>query len=165
MATSTPSNSSTTHATPNVTLTFSPAGGIQLGLPPRTEEAPRRNGALPSNTHAEPIDLGVVERCREAFSETFDAGTQEEKRRLVRLFVKKIDLNPDTGDILMHLFGRPPLRASKQTPASGETGVRIGLVAGACYKAIQDAAGQHLVRHWSLPRNGRRIHGRPSTSR
>jgi hypothetical protein len=49
--------------------------------------------------------------------------------------VKKIELEPDTGDILMHLFGRPPLRASKQTPASGETGVRIGLVAGARFVA------------------------------
>ena len=72
-----------------------------------------------------------MERCREVFGEVFNAGTQEEKRQFVRLFIKKIDLNPDTGDILMHLFGRPPLHASKQTPASGETGVRIELVAGA----------------------------------
>lgn len=29
------------------------------------------------------------------------------------------------------------------------------LVAGACYKAIQDAMGERLVKSWSLPRNGR----------
>jgi len=155
VATSTPSNSSTTHATPNVTLTFSPAGGIQPGLPPRTEEAPRRNGALPSNTHAEPIDLGFVEQCREVFREVFAAGTREERRHFARLFVKKIELEPDTGDILMHLNGRPTMLAPMQTPASKETGVRIELVAGARHKAIHDTMGERLVRHWSLPRNRR----------
>ncbi|MCK4914709.1 MAG: hypothetical protein KAS89_00990 [Candidatus Eisenbacteria sp.] len=65
----------------------------------------------------------------------------------MRLFVKKIDLNPDTGDILMHLFGRPPLRASKQTPASGETGVRIGLVAGARFGADSDRV-PIVTAHW-----------------
>jgi len=72
-----------------------------------------------------------VDRCRDALGAVFDAGTQEEKRQFVRLFVKTIDLNPDTGDILMHLFGRPTMLASVQTPASKETGVRIELVAGA----------------------------------
>ena len=71
------------------------------------------------------------------FREVFAAGTREERRQFARLFVKKIELELDTGDILMHLFSRPPLPASKQTPASGETGVRIGLVAGARYEVQQ----------------------------
>ena len=91
-----------------------------------------------------------MEHCREALNEVFEAGTQEEKRQFVRLFVKKIDLNPDTGDILMHLFGRPPLHASRQTPASGETGVRIRLVAGACHEAQRSKRETELVRFSAL---------------
>jgi chaperonin cofactor prefoldin len=89
---------------------------------------------------------------------------RDERRQFARLFVKKIELEPNTGDILMHLFGRPTMLAPVQTPASKETGVRIELVAGACYKAIQDALGQHLARRWRLPRNGRRIPSRPHSS-
>jgi hypothetical protein len=39
------------------------------------------------------------------------------------------------------------------------------LVAGACYKAIQDAMGERLVKSWSLPRNGRRTACQVCTSR
>ncbi len=46
-------------------------------------------------------------------------------------------MDPDTGDILMYLFGRPPAPVPKQTPASEETGVRIKLVAGARYEVQQ----------------------------
>ena len=95
-------------------------------------------GRIEAHSQLTRNDLGVVERCRGVFGEVFNAGTQEEKRQFVRLFIKKIDLNPDTGDILMHLFGRPPLLASKQTPASGETGVRIELVAGAGFGPDSD---------------------------
>ena len=59
------------------------------------------------------------------------------------LLVKKIELEPDTGGILMHLFSRrPPLPASKQTPASEETGVCIELVAGARYEVQQMSVGR-----------------------
>ncbi len=37
----------------------------------------------------------------------------------------------------MHLFSCPPVLAKKKTPASAETGVRIGMVAGAGF-------GRHL---------------------
>ena len=37
------------------------------------------------------------------------------------------------------------------------------LVAGARYKAIRDAMGRRLMRHWSLPRNGRRISNQSET--
>jgi hypothetical protein len=49
----------------------------------------------------------------------------------VGLFTKRINVAPDAGDILMHFFGRPTMLAPMQTPASKETGVCIGLVAGA----------------------------------
>ena len=68
----------------------------------------------------------------------FSTGTLEERRQWVSLFMKRIEVDPDTGDILMHLFSRPPLPASKQTPASGETGVCIGLVAGARFEPDSD---------------------------
>ena len=55
-----------------------------------------------------------------------------------RLFVKKIEVDPDTGDILMHLFSRPPFLAQKGKPACAETGFRIGLVAGAGFGADWD---------------------------
>lgn len=80
----------------------------------------------------EPVraDLSLVEECRRAFAEVFSAGTPEEKRRYARLFVKRIEVAPDTGDILMHMFSRPPFLAQKGKPASEETGFRIGMVAG-----------------------------------
>lgn len=113
-------------------------------------------GRIEAHSQLTRIDLGVVEQCREVFREVFAAGTREERRQFARLFVKKIELELDTGDILMHLFSRPPLPASKQTPASGETGVRIELVAGARYKAIHDVMEESLARAWSLPCAGRR---------
>jgi hypothetical protein len=94
---------------------------------------------------------------RGAFGEVFSTGAPEERRQWVSLFMKRIEVDPATGDILMHLFGRPAMLAPMQTPASGETGVRIELAAGARHKAIQDAMGERLVRYLSLPRNGRRI--------
>ena len=46
------------------------------------------------------------------------------EREFTRLFMKQIDLNPDTGDILMNLYSRPPgLLTRNNTPASNETGV------------------------------------------
>jgi len=81
------------------------------------------------------FDLTQVEECRRRFAEVFARGTNEEKRAFARLFVQKIEVDPGTGNVLMHLFSRPPVPVSrggdKKTPASAETGVRIGLVAGA----------------------------------
>ena len=80
------------------------------------------------------MDASLVEECRRAFGEVFSTGTREERRQWPRLFVKRIDVDPDTGDILMHLFSRPTMLAPMQTPASEKTGVRIGLVAGARFE-------------------------------
>ncbi|MFH1690602.1 MAG: hypothetical protein ABIE42_10275 [Candidatus Eisenbacteria bacterium] len=101
-------------------------------------------------------DASLVEECRRAFGGMSAAGTREEMRQWVSLFMKRIEVDPDTGDILMHLFSRPTMLASVQTPASKETGVRIELVAGACFEAIHDTMGERLVARRLLPKNGRR---------
>ena len=80
------------------------------------------------------FDMTHVEECRQAFAEVFAEGTNEEKRAFARLFVKRIELDPDTGDVWMHLFAGPPLAARKASPASRETGDAIGMVAGAGFE-------------------------------
>ena len=95
------------------------------------------------------VDLSLVEECRRAFAEVFAQGTNEEKRAFARLFVKEIEVDPDTGDVWMHLFSCPSILARKATPASVETGVRIGLVAGAHYAALEKTRTKRWV--WVLP--------------
>ena len=56
--------------------------------------------------------------------------------------------------------GRPTVLAPMQTPASKETGVRIELVAGARYKAIQDILGGRLTQILGLPTRSRRLWAR-----
>ena len=79
-----------------------------------------------------------MEECRRRFAEVFAQGTNEEKQAFARLFVTRIEVDPATGDVWMYLFGRPPALAprvgQKRTPASAETGVRIGMVAGAGFE-------------------------------
>ena len=76
----------------------------------------------------------MVAECRKAFGEVLSAGTRKERREFVRLFVKRIEVDADKGNVLMHLFGRPPVPITKQTPASKETSVCIELVAGAGFE-------------------------------
>lgn len=63
--------------------------------------------------------------------------------------MQKIEVDPDIGEVLIHLFSRPPVLASqgghKKTPASAETGVRIGLVAGAGFEADSYSKSATLV--------------------
>jgi hypothetical protein len=94
-----------------------------------------------------------VEECRRRFAEVFAQGTNEEKRDSARLFVQRIEVDPDTGDVLMHLHSRPPVPVSrgghKRTPASAEMGVRIGMVAGAVF--VPDSHSEMLpsvAAHW-----------------
>ena len=50
------------------------------------------------------------------------------------MFLKQIDLNPDTGDTLMNLYSpQQGLLTRNRTPASNETGVSIDLVTGTVY--------------------------------
>jgi len=93
------------------------------------------------------VDPSLFERYRKAFAEVLAEGTNEERRAFARVFVKKVEVDPGTGDILMHLFSRPPALAQERTPASEKTGVRIGLVAGAGFGADWDKAPV-LTAHW-----------------
>ena len=99
------------------------------------------------------FDLTQVEECRRRFAEVFAQGTDEEKRAFARLFVQKIEVDPGTGEVLMHLFSRPPVAMSrgghKRTPASGETGVQIGMVAGARYAALEKTRSRRWT--WEVP--------------
>ena len=54
------------------------------------------------------VDRSMVDQLRKSFTEVFAGGTPEEKRQYARLFVKKIEVTPDTGDVLMHIFSRHP---------------------------------------------------------
>ena len=62
-------------------------------------------------------------------------------------------VDPGTGEVLMHLFSRPPVPMSrgghKRTPASTETGVRIGMVAGAGFAALEKTRTRRWI--WDLP--------------
>ena len=49
-----------------------------------------------------------IEEYRHRFSEIVAQGTNEEKRTLARCFLKKIEVDPATGEVVMYLFGRPP---------------------------------------------------------
>lgn len=94
-----------------------------------------RQEALDTEPGVPEVDLRQVEDLRRSFAEALADGTNKEKRAFAQLFVKRIDVDPDTSDVWMHLFSRPPSLATKRTPASVETGVRIGLVAGAGFVA------------------------------
>ncbi|MBN1435016.1 recombinase zinc beta ribbon domain-containing protein [Candidatus Fermentibacterales bacterium] len=82
------------------------------------------------------LSLKDVENYMQSFSEVLANGTKEERREFIRLFVKKVELDPVTGDIMITLLSRPPGLRSRdtRTPASRETGVQIGLVAGAGFE-------------------------------
>ena len=107
-------------------------------LKARQGELRARQESVGAEPEAPQFDLAQVEECRRRFAEVFAQGTNEEKRAFARLFVKRIKVDPGTGDVLMHLFSRPPMPVSrggqKRTPASAETGVRIGMVAGAGFE-------------------------------
>ncbi len=80
------------------------------------------------------FDLTQVEVFRQRFIQAFAQGTNEERRAFARLFVKRIEVDPASGDVCMYLVSRPPALAQRRTPASQETGVRIGVVAGAGFE-------------------------------
>jgi predicted RNase H-like nuclease (RuvC/YqgF family) len=103
-------------------------------LKAQREELLGRQAGLKAEPQVPEFDLTQVEECRRRFSQVFAEGTNEGKSAFARQFVKKIEVDPDTADIWMHLFSRPPGVARKATPASKEAGVAIGLVAGACWR-------------------------------
>ncbi len=79
------------------------------------------------------VNKSMVEKCRKAFKKILSQGTRAEKKEFTRLFIKKIELYPETGDILMHLFSRPPGLFSppnKGIPGTFVPGMSFDLVAG-----------------------------------
>jgi len=126
----------------------------------RSRGSTRVRATIPAEYELDDAYIRTAEACCPPTGSDVEENTWGQIRGLL---VRKMELEPDTGDILMYHFGLPPALPSRrtpasdeQTPASGETGVRIELVAGACYKAIHDAMGERLTKIWPLPRNGRR---------
>ncbi len=86
----------------------------ELGrLKARREELLSRQGRIGEEPEIPRFDLAQVEECRRRFAEVFAQGTSEEQRAFAQLFVQKIEVDPDTGEVLMHLFSRPPLPMSR----------------------------------------------------
>jgi hypothetical protein len=122
-------------------------------LKAQREKLLARQALLGAEPEVPRFDLAQVEECRRRFAEVFARGTNEEKRAFARLFVKKIDTDPATGEVWMYLFSRPPALTArtrqKRTPASAETGAAIGLVAGAGLAALEKTCTRRWV--WELP--------------
>jgi CRP/FNR family cyclic AMP-dependent transcriptional regulator len=105
------------------------------------------------------IDAVQVEQYRRRALAVFANGTNEDRNTTAKTLVRRIEVDPDTGDVWMHVISRPPFLAvqgQKRAPASRETGDAIGMVAGACFVAMHNALAAALVRRWTLPRMGRR---------
>jgi len=79
-----------------------------------------------------PCHLPLVADHQRRFTEVFAHGTNEEKRTVARCFVKKIEVDPDTGNVLMYLFSGPPAATIPEKSIGTPPGSRvpIGLVAG-----------------------------------
>ena len=100
------------------------------------EDLQVRQRALGTEPEVPQVDLALVADYQRRFTEVFARGTNEEKRTVARCFVKKIEVDPDTGNVLMYLFSRPPAATIPQksigTPPKSRAS--IGLVAGAGFE-------------------------------
>ena len=90
----------------------------------------KRQESIGAGPEAPEMDLAQLEGYREQFAEVIDRGTNEEKRTLARLFVKTIEVDPDTGDVWMYLPERPMILQPNNGASEDEEGVSFGLVAG-----------------------------------
>lgn len=94
---------------------------------------------------------------RRRFAEAFATGSNAQRRAIARVFVRKVEVDLDTGDVWIHIIGLPPVMAKpgkqKRTPAFA--GVRIGMGAGALSVVIHQVLAAYLVRTYRLRRNGR----------
>ena len=129
-------------------------------LKAQREELLGRQAGLKAEPQVPEFDLTQVEECRRRFSQVFAEGTNEGKSAFARQFVKKIEVDPDTADIWMHLFSRPPGVARKATPASKEAGVAIGLVAGACLAVEKKTGRSPWEREVAFRLDSKRLRGR-----
>ena len=91
-----------------------------------------RKNALEDRTSSVKVDADTVRTMLSSFCTIMESGTPSERREFARLFMQGIELDPDKGEVLMHMYCLPPgLKSSKKRrPASVETGSSIGLVAG-----------------------------------
>ena len=53
------------------------------------------------------MGLALIADYRRRFTQVFAQRTNEEKRTVARCFLKKIEVDPHTGNVLMYLFSRP----------------------------------------------------------
>lgn len=105
------------------------------------------------------LDLTQVKAHQDRFSEILTLGTNQERREVVRAFVKRVDVDPSTAEITMHLFSRPPSQIN--TPSQDREGVSIGVVAGTLYGAIHKMLRGVLRKTFLLDPNGRDPLSRP----
>jgi len=61
------------------------------------EDLQVRQRALGTEPEVPQVDLALVADYQRRFTEVFARGTNEEKRTVARCFVKKIEVDPDTG--------------------------------------------------------------------
>ena len=87
---------------------------------------------LEERTASVKVDISTVKFMLSSFSNIIKSGTEDERKELAGLFMKGIELDPDKGEVLMHMYKLPPaLKSSrKRRPASLETGSSFGMVAG-----------------------------------
>jgi NAD(P)-dependent dehydrogenase (short-subunit alcohol dehydrogenase family) len=83
---------------------------------------------------AQQLTPAQVEAYRREFATILGHGTNEEKRLVLRAFVRKIEVNPATGDIVIWLYQRPPGPAKGDAPSGLKGRSNIGLVAGAGFE-------------------------------
>jgi hypothetical protein len=89
------------------------------------------------------IDASDVDAYRRSALLASAGDGVEERRKLVREFVPRIEIDPRSREVVIYPK-RLPDRLYK------------ALVAGACYAAMHNALQQWLVRRWVLPAVGRR---------
>lgn len=77
------------------------------------------------------VDRTLIEEHLTMFTEVLASGTIQERRETVRIFVRHLEVDPDSGAVQMKLYSAPPTRPKKRTPGLGKPGAPIGMVAGA----------------------------------
>ncbi len=96
------------------------------------DDLAERQRSLEVEPRVPEVDMTRLEEYRRRFAEVLETGTNKEKREFARLFVRKIEIDPDTWEVWISLFGLPPAVTQpqmwKRTPA--EARVPIGLGAG-----------------------------------
>ncbi len=114
------------------------ANGEIRRLTAEREEVAIRQASLGEEIRIPQLDLAQVEDYRRRFAQIIASGTNAERRSITRVFVKKITVDPDTGDVLIYLLALPPMANQtikrKRTPVL--PGVQIGMGAGRGFEPL-----------------------------